>query len=74
MDKKLLVLNYLEKNGSITAYEANEEFGIVGLKEIIEQLREDGHTIIERPVKFKRNGKRIEYPKYILEVNENEQD
>jgi hypothetical protein len=73
MNKKLLVLNYLEKNGSITAYEANEEFGIVGLKEIIEKLREDGHNIIERRVKFKRNGKRIEYPKYILEV-QNEQD
>ena len=73
MDKKLLVLNYLEKNGSITAYEANEEFGIVGLKEIIEELREDGHTIIERPVKFKRNGKKVQYIKYILEV-QNEQD
>ena len=73
MDKKLLVLNYLEKNGSITAYEANEEFGIVGLKEIIEELREEGHNIIERPVKFKRNGKKVQYIKYILEV-QNEQD
>lgn len=72
MNKKLLVLNYLEKNGSITAYEANEEFGIVGLKEIIEELREDGHTIIERPVKFKRNGKKVQYPKYILEVDNSE--
>ena len=72
MDKKLLVLNYLEKNGSITTYEANEEFGIVGLKEIIEQLREEGHNIIERPVKIKRNGKKIQYQRYILEVENNE--
>ena len=72
MDKKLLVLNYLEKNGSITTYEANEEFGIVGLKELIEELREDGYTIIERPVKFKRNGKKIQYIKYILEGDNSE--
>lgn len=64
MKKK--VLKYLQKNGSITNYEANEEFGIVELKPIIEELIEDGYNIINRPVKKKVDGKRISYPKYYL--------
>ena len=73
MDKKLLVLNYLEKNGSITNYEANEEFEIVELKPIIEELIEDGYNIVNRPVKKKEGGKRISYPKYyLIEVIESE--
>lgn len=60
------VLGYLRENGSITNYEANEEFGIVELKPIIKELIEDGYEIINRPVKKKVDGKRISYPKYYL--------
>ena len=69
------VLEYLQENGSITNYEANEEFGIVELKPIIEELIEDGNNIINRPVKKKVDGKRISYPKYyLIEEVKDEQD
>ena len=67
------VLEYLQENGSITNYEANEEFGIVELKPIIKELIEDGYNIVNRPVKKKVDGKRISYPKYyLIEVIESE--
>lgn len=66
------VLEYMQENGYITTYIANDEFGIVELKPIIDELREDGYTIIERPVKIKRGGKKITYIKYILEGDKDE--
>ena len=49
------VLSYIERNGSITTWEAIQNFRITRLSRCIGDLKEDGHDIISTP--FTENGK-----------------
>lgn len=64
--QKLLVLDYLEKNKTITTFECFEKLQIVDLQKAIQLLRQEGYNITDKWLVNKNTGKR--FKKYRLEV------
>lgn len=64
--QKLLVLDYLEKNKTITTFECFEELQIVDLQKAIQLLRQDGYNITDKWLVNENTGKR--FKRYRLEV------
>ena len=66
-----LVLMHLKKYGSITAKEADEEYGIMRLASRINELRSMGVAIKTEPITGKnRRGRVSTFARYSLEVDE----
>lgn len=64
---KQRLLDYLEKNGSITTLEAIQELGNTRLSEYIRQLRADGYIIKNEHQKGKnRYGEKVNFDKFVL--------
>lgn len=61
-----LILEYLQKYGSITSWDAIQEFGCTRLSEYIRQLRKDYIIISENIPTITRTGRKTTYAKYIL--------
>jgi hypothetical protein len=47
-NQKTLVLDYLEKNKTITTFECFEELQIVDLQKAIQLLRQEGYNITDK--------------------------
>ena len=61
------LIEYLEKNGSITSMEAITELGNTRLSATIYNLRKEGYNIVNERIKSKnRFGNKVHYDKYIL--------
>jgi len=61
------VLEHLKDKGSITSWEAIQQYGATRLSSIIFNLREDGYDIETRiEVTKDRNGNTCQYANYIL--------
>jgi hypothetical protein len=59
-----LILNHLKEHGTITTWEAIQEYGVTRLSEYIRQLRED-YKIEDEWIQCKnRYGRKVEYKKY----------
>lgn len=65
-NQKTLVLDYLEKNNTITTFECFEELQIVDLQKAIQLLRQEGYNITDKWLVNENTGKR--FKKYRLEV------
>lgn len=64
---KKRLLEYLEKNGSITTTEAIHKLGNTRLSEYIRQLRGDGYVIKNEPQKgFNRFNERVRFDRFVL--------
>lgn len=64
---KKRLIEYLEKNGSITTMEAIQELGNTRLSEYIRQLREDGYNIQNKHIQGEnRFGEKTRFDRYIL--------
>ena len=64
--QKLLVLDYLEKNKTITTFECFKELQIVDLQKAIQLLRQEGYNITDKWLVNENTGKR--FKRYRLEV------
>ena len=64
--QKTLVLDYLEKNKTITTFECFEELQIVDLQKAIQLLRQEGYNITDKWLVNENTGKR--FKRYRLEV------
>jgi hypothetical protein len=64
--QKLLVLDYLERNKTITTFECFEQLQIVDLQKAIQLLRQEGYNITDKWLVNENTGKR--FKKYRLEV------
>lgn len=64
--QKLQVLEYLEKNKTITTFECFEKLQIVDLQKAIQLLRQEGYNISDKWLVNQDTGKR--FKKYRLEV------
>lgn len=61
------ILDYINKHGSISSWEAYSKLGITQLGARLDQLRKDGYLFETEWVhKKNRNGKKISYKKYKL--------
>ena len=68
MTQEEQILEYMERNGSITPLEAMNEFGIMRLGARIYDLKESGVKIITETVTSRnRAGKRVRFARYRLE-------
>lgn len=65
-NQKTLVLDYLEKNKTITTFECFEELQIVDLQKAIQLLRQEGYNITDKWLVNENTGKR--FKRYRLEV------
>lgn len=62
-----IILEHLQKHGSITTWEAIQKYGCTRLSEYIRQLRADGYAIDNKSVKYvNRYGKKSHYTVYRL--------
>lgn len=62
-----IILNHLKKHGSITTWEAIENYGCTRLSQYILLIRKDGHMVDGETVKFvNRYGKKSHYTVYRL--------
>ena len=67
MSQSIMILEHLQKNGSITQAEAIERFGCYRLGARIWDLRQSGHKIIRRMEEgTNRFGGRTRYARYSL--------
>ncbi len=67
MAQKDMVLQYIQRNGSITDMDAVYELGIHRLSARVADLRAEGHDIVTNWVSCKnRHGKMIRYGEYTL--------
>ena len=57
--QKLQVLDYLEKNKTITTFECFEELQIVDLQKAIQLLRQEGYNISDKWLVNQNTGKKI---------------
>lgn len=70
--KSSKVLEHLKKFGSITSWEAIENYGATRLSAIIYNLRDEGYEIISERVPFTdRFGDSHSFNRYFLVKNEN---
>lgn len=69
--QKTEVIEYIQKNGSISSYEAYAHLGITQLGARIDDLQKDGYVFEKEWVRKRKNGKVKDYIKYKLagEVN-----
>lgn len=64
------VLDHLEEHGTITSWEAIQNYGITRLSEYIRQLRRDGCVITSNWTKnINRYGDKVRYVIYELKEN-----
>lgn len=73
-NQKLRVLEFMQKNGSITHYDAETWFGCTRLPARIKELKDEGHVIkrrFERGVN--RFGEPTHYARYFLAEKPEEQ-
>lgn len=69
MNQHQLILEYLAKNGYITAKEAMNKLGIGRLASRVNELRQGGYNIITSWQKeIKPNGKHSRYAAYYMEA------
>ena len=67
MSQNIMILDYLERNGSITQAEAINSLGCYRLGARIWDLRQSGHMIIRRMEEgTNRFGSRTRYARYTL--------
>jgi hypothetical protein len=67
MTKKAQVLNHLQNYGTITSWQAIQQYGATRLSDIIFKLRKQGYNIETKTECTKdRNGNTCQYAKYIL--------
>lgn len=65
--QKEMVLRHLQDFGSITSWEAIQEYGATRLSGIIYSLRQEGYKIISQNEKtINRYGKSVKFAKYTL--------
>lgn len=70
--KTAQVLEHLKNYGTITSWQAIQEYGATRLSAIIFNLRKDGYDINTKTELTKdRNGNVCQYAKYILNREEN---
>lgn len=68
MTQKEQVLDYLEKNETITTFECFEKLHILDLQRPIMLLRNEGYNIVDRWInKMDRLGRKTKYKEYRLE-------
>lgn len=69
--QKTEVIEYIQKHGSISSYEAYAYLGITQLGARIDDLKKDGYVFEKEWVRKRKNGKVKDYIKYKLagEVN-----
>lgn len=68
--QKTEVIEYIQKYGSISSYEAYARLGITQLGARIDDLQKDGHVFEKEWVRKRKNGKVKDFIKYKLsEVN-----
>lgn len=68
MTQKTIIIDFINRFGSITPLQAVYELGITKLATRVSELRRDGVEVKDVDVKTKnRYGKRIQYKKYYLE-------
>lgn len=64
--QKTEVIEYIQKYGSISSYEAYARLGITQLGARIDDLQKDGHVFEKEWVRKRKNGKVKDYIKYKL--------
>lgn len=65
--QRLRVLDYIKRNGSITAMDAVNDLGIIDLAARIRDLRREGVPIVSTPERgINRFGERCDYVRYSL--------
>ena len=69
--QKTEVIEYIQKYGSISSYEAYARLGITQLGARIDDLKKDGYVFEKEWIRKRKNGKVKDYIKYKLagEVN-----
>lgn len=69
--QKTEVIEYIQKHGSISSYEAYARLGITQLGARIDDLQKDGYVFEKEWIRKRKNGKVKDYIKYKLagEVN-----
>ena len=69
--QKTEVIEYIQKYGSISSYEAYARLGITQLGARIDDLKKDGYVFEKEWIRKRKNGKVRDYIKYELagEVN-----
>ena len=69
--QKTQIIEYIQKYGSISSYEAYAHLGITQLGARIDDLQKDGYVFEKEWVRKRKNGKVKDYIKYKLagEVN-----
>ena len=73
--KTAQVLEHLKNYGTITSWQAIQEYGATRLSAIIFNLRKDGYDINTKTELTKdRNGNVCQYAKYILNREENKNE
>lgn len=73
MTQNEMLLDYLNKNGSITTYESYTELFITRLSARIYELKKKGYNFEEEwVIKKNRYGKTCSFKKYILRGESNE--
>lgn len=64
------ILRHLIDHGTITSWEAIQEYGCTRLSHYIYLLKRDGHTIVGKDEPFtNRYGEKSHFTRYRLEVN-----
>lgn len=73
-NQKIRILEYMQKNGSITGMDAINEFGCMRLPARISDLKAEGHIIVRRMEQgTNRFGEPTRYARYTLATKLNEQ-
>lgn len=66
--QKMMILEYLEKHGTITSLQCQSELYILDLQHYIMELRKENYLISDRWVHTKNKfGRKIKYKEYRLE-------
>jgi len=59
-----LILNHLKEHGTITTWEAIQEYGVTRLSEFIRQIRQNYNITDEWVGTTNRYGRKVKYKKY----------
>lgn len=66
------ILDHLQKHGSITSWEAINNYGVTRLSHYIYLLRNQGYNITSKQeTQLNRFGDKVHFNKYVLEEEEN---
>lgn len=70
-----MVIDHMNRNGSITSIEAMKKYGITRLGSVIHILRrkEDYNILSKNETSKNRYGRKVTYSRYFLKENNNEQ-